>query len=269
MKKLLLGLVLVNIIYYVYAHFKVPEKEEIIVYRGEKGVPLLVTLDELDRPPAVSSHVPIEVDARAIRNKSSADGAATVDAAFAVGNEQSSSEASPPQAAQKDSDSKPAAVAAVAPVTATCQTIGPFADLAVARASRLSLERADIDVKNRKETEEIKGAYWVYLPAYESKEQARAASKVLADNGVKDYFIISDEDNRNGISLGLYNQKSGSERRRSDIAKLGFEPRIARKERQRDYWWLDIQPKASVQDEVWRVDGTPKETKLIARKCEA
>lgn len=266
MRKLLLGLILANLIYFVYARFSEPEKETIIVYRGEKGVPLLVTLDELDRPPAVTSHVPIDVDARAIRNKGTITGVTSSDPVVAMSDDIAASALSknsaPPQMAAPSRPSPPA-------VTAACQTIGPFGDLALAKASRLSLEKAEINVKNRKETRKITGAYWVYLPAYADKAQARAASKVLADNGIKDYFIISDEENRNGISLGLYNQKSGSERRRTDIAKLGFEPLIARKERQRDYWWLDIEPKAPVQEKVWRVDGIGKETKLTERKCEA
>ncbi len=267
MRILLLGLVLANLVYFVYTRFSEPEKENIIVYRGEKGVPLLVTLTELERPPAVTSHVPIEVDARAVRKNVTGADAPTFESVDSYSPDVSSSVVAPVTSVPPDTRAKKEAAPAK-PVTAACQTIGPFADLALAKASRLSLERAEIDVKNRKETKQITGAYWVYLPAYDNKAQARAASKVLADNGVKDYFIISDEENRNGISLGLYNQKNGSERRRADIAKLGFEPLIARKERQRDYWWLDIEPKAPVQEQIWRVDGVAKETKLAARKCE-
>jgi len=266
-KKLLLGLVLANLAYFVYTRFSEPEKEDIIVYRGEKGVPLLVTLAELERPPAVTSHVPIEVDARAIRSNASGANNATSESVISNDSDNLASILTP-ESPPLNTSTANEVPAVVEQITAACQTIGPFADLALAKASRVSLERADIDVKNRKETKQISGAYWVYLPAYENKQQARAASKVLADNGVKDYFIISDEDNRNGISLGLYNQKSGSERRRADIAKLGFQPLIARKERQRDYWWLDIAPTEPVQEEMWRVDGMAKEPTLAARNCE-
>jgi len=141
--------------------------------------------------------------------------------------------------------------------------------LGVAKSARLALEKNKLVVKNRKEMRQIKGAFWVYLPAYADKETAQAASKVLAENGIKDYFIISADEETNGISLGLYNKKSFADRRQTDIARLGFKPLVATREREREYWWLDLETKSPIKDAAWEVDGLSKEIQLTRKECEA
>lgn len=274
MKKLILALILANLLYFAYSRFVDPEKEELVVYRGEKGVPLLVTLNELERPPAVTSHVPLDVTSQTIQNKlGSGSGLPSAPANAAQG-------AAVTAPSDERADAKPEEVKQIAasnnappapsnlPGKGECLTIGPFSDLGVAKSARLALEDNKLAVKNRKEMRQIKGAFWVYLPAYSDKETAQAASKVLADNGIKDYFIISADEETNGISLGLYNKKSFADRRQTDIARLGFKPLVATRERQREYWWLDLETKSPIKNAAWEVDGLSKEIQLTRKECE-
>lgn len=269
MKKLIIVLIIANILYFAYSFLREPEEETLIVYRGEKGVPLLVTLNELERPPAVTSHVPLEVSADLIENKS---GASTEDRniAQALNSDNNApalpvenTAAIPPKPNPDDAPQQPVALSG----KGECLTIGPFSDLGVAKSARLALENNKMAVKNRKEMRQIKGAFWVYLPSYPDKETAQAASKVLAENGIKDYFIISADEEQNGISLGLYNKQSFSDRRRADIARLGFKPLVATRERQREYWWLDLETKSPIKDAAWEVDGLDDDIKLTRKEC--
>ncbi len=275
MKKLIIALILANLLYFAYSRFFEPEQDDPVVYRGEKGVPLLVTLNELERPPAVTSHVPLEVTAQSIQDKLGSGSGLQPEP---LSNEVRNGE--PTQTPQQQSGAKADQVTQIAasnnapPAPSSlagkgeCLTIGPFSDLGVAKSARLALEDNKLAVKNRKEMRQIKGAFWVYLPAYPDKETAQAASKVLAENGIKDYFIISADEEKNGISLGLYNKKSFADRRQTDIARLGFKPQVATRERQREYWWLDLETKSPIKNAAWEVDGLSKEIKLTRIECE-
>lgn len=273
MKKLIILLVLANLFYLVYSMFSEPETTELVAFRGEKGLPLLVKLDELDGPPAVTSHVPLAVSAEAIAAKGESTDQELVAPVSDARVQALSTVAKPVTSASPDNASPAQGTVPAkqdAPVVVAqgkCLTVGPFTDLGVAKSARVSLENNEIAVKSRKELRQIKGAFWVYLPSYPDKETAQAASKVLAENGVKDYFIISEEDNKNGISLGLYNKRSFSDRRRGDIAKLGFKPLITSKERQREYWWLDLDTKKAVKVSDWKVDGVSDDIKLTQVEC--
>lgn len=275
MKKLILALIIANLLYFAYSRFVEPEKEELVVYRGEKGVPLLVTLNELERPPAVTSHVPLEVTAKAIENKLGSGSGLQEQPASAPRNAEvrtradQAADARPDQVRQIAASNNAPPAPSQLPGKGECLTIGPFSDLGVAKSARLALEKNKLVVKNRKEMRQIKGAFWVYLPAYADKETAQAASKVLAENGIKDYFIISADEETNGISLGLYNKKSFADRRQTDIARLGFKPLVATREREREYWWLDLETKSPIKDAAWEVDGLSEEIKLTRKECEA
>lgn len=275
MKKLILALIIANLLYFGYSRIVEPENQEPVVFRGEKGVPLLVTLNELQRPPAVTSHVPLKVTAQSLLNKSDPD---SDQQAVPVNTPREAVEATAPEqgADAKLDEIRQIASASNVPLPTSqlpgkgkCLTIGPFSDLGVAKSARLALEENKIAVKNRKEMRQIKGAFWVYLPAYSDKETAQAASKVLAENGIKDYFIISADEETNGISLGLYNKKSFADRRQTDIARLGFKPLVATRERQREYWWLDLETQSPIKDGAWKVDGLSAEIKLTRKECEA
>lgn len=110
------------------------------------------------------------------------------------------------------------AVAMESALARACQSLGVFEDIAATtelsdRIRDLALPPALQDVK-----------YRVYLPSLASREAALQTSRRLAKAGTTDYFIITTDDRRNAISLGVYSQQEGARRRLAQVARLRFKP---------------------------------------------
>jgi len=82
--------------------------------------------------------------------------------------------------------------------------------------------------------------YWVYLPALASREQALAAARQLSSKGVRDYYVVTAGDQQNTISLGLFRDKGNAEKRRNEVAALGFAPELVTRTEELPVYWLDF-----------------------------
>lgn len=82
--------------------------------------------------------------------------------------------------------------------------------------------------------------YWVHIPPMKSYDAASNVAAALAKAKVRDFFLVKAGDAKNGISLGLFTQKDGAEKRQQQIALLKLNaPRPAIRERAstvRSYW---------------------------------
>lgn len=123
---------------------------------------------------------------------------------------------------------------------ALCYTLGPFKDLDRARAVSVRLDDLGADVQQRSKVEQEQYGYRVYLPPYATREEAVADARKLAEYGVRDYFIITDDqDKKNGISLGLFRKKSGAIRRMAQVRRFDFKPQMEIRYRDTTIYWLD------------------------------
>lgn len=123
---------------------------------------------------------------------------------------------------------------------ALCYTLGPFKDLDRARAVSARLDDLGADVQQRSKVEQEQYGYRVYLPPYATREEAVADARKLAEYGVRDYFIITDDqDKKNGISLGLFRKKSGAIRRMAQVRRFDFKPQMEIRYRDTTIYWLD------------------------------
>jgi hypothetical protein len=104
--------------------------------------------------------------------------------------------------------------------------------------------------------------YWVYLPPFGSRKEADAAANLLRTRGIGDLYVVTDEANRNAISLGVYNQRQGATDRLKDIRKHGFKAEITERFRDEPRFWLDARgvaaalPSADVLKDLGE-DGNP------------
>lgn len=262
MKNFILLLIAANLAFLAYSFLRKPAQEDYVVFRGERGVPLLVRVEELERPPAVTSRVPIDL----VGNGTTKPDRIASEPSIAVASSDKAEPSIPGDNAVGGNPDTPP-LATVQPGASGCFALGPFADLDLLTAVREKLETGVPELRTRREMQQISGAYWVYLPSYPDRDAAREASRVLAASGIRDYFIINDDEERNGISLGLYSRKQGSEQRRMEIAKLGFKPLIKQRERQRELWWLDGRHERALQPDDWRVDGMDEAVTLAETPC--
>jgi hypothetical protein len=154
---------------------------------------------------------------------------------------------------------------------ATCHTIGPFTDLDRAKVVSERIHQLGAKVTRRNKTEQEQYGYRVFLPPYKTREEALAATQKLAKNGIQDYFIISDDEHKNGISLGLFRKKTGAVRRMEQVGRFGFKPQMEIRYKDNTIYWLDYEQTGElVTDSIWReiTEETPNLQKL-PRDCGA
>lgn len=125
----------------------------------------------------------------------------------------------------------------------SCISIGPFPQMNDVNAVQKQLQHAGFTTTLRTENGDIFAGYWVSLPAYKSRVEAEAALAKLHTSGVGDAYLMADDTppNANVISLGLFSEQTNAQRRRDEVAKLGFEPTIQPRTRPGDLGWLDVQ----------------------------
>ena len=133
-----------------------------------------------------------------------------------------------------------AAVAALA-----CATYGPFPSADALHAAEAILKPAGLQYTEHAVPGRAQLGYWVYLPPFGSKREADAAAGMLKRRGVGDLYVVTDEANRNAISLGVFSQKNGAVERQKDMRKLGFKALMAERFRDEPRYWLDARGAAN------------------------
>ncbi|HET6632508.1 MAG TPA: SPOR domain-containing protein [Rhodanobacteraceae bacterium] len=137
------------------------------------------------------------------------------------------------------SPSGPHAQATVPQAGERCFSLGPFATEADMRAALGALSPRVARIQYRKEQTTASRGWWVYLPALPSREQALTTARALADQGVRDYYVVTAGDNENTISLGLFHDAANARRRQQQIAALGVHPALTERIEQVPVWYVD------------------------------
>ena len=121
-----------------------------------------------------------------------------------------------------------------------CRTLGPFPTQADSRAAMNALTPLTKRIRVRATHATQTRGYWVYLPAMPSREEALATARALSQKGVRDYYVVTAGDAQNTISLGLFRDQSNADRRRAEIAALGFTPQVTARTEDLPAYWLDF-----------------------------
>jgi hypothetical protein len=153
------------------------------------------------------------------------------------------------------------ATASLATSAQACATYGPFPSEDALHSAEAILKPAGLQVNEHTVAGRAQLGYWVYLPPFGSKSEADAAAALLKRRGVGDLYVVTDEANRNAISLGVFNQQSGAVERQKAMKKLGFKALMAERFRDEPRYWLDVRgtgamPGAEAFKELGE-DGTP------------
>jgi cell division septation protein DedD len=122
----------------------------------------------------------------------------------------------------------------------TCASIGPFATQADMRGAINALTPLVNRVQYREAHATETRGYWVYLPATSSREQALGIARQLSAKGVRDYYVVTAGDQQNTISLGLFRDRGNAEKRRNEVAALGFSPDLVTRTEELPVYWIDF-----------------------------
>ena len=134
------------------------------------------------------------------------------------------------------------------PSAPSCYTLGPFDDERQGDAYSRLRELAE-QVQQRQITEQEQYGYQVFIPPLTSLVRARRIAAELKQQGLTDYFIMTGENNRNGISLGLFREKRYASRHLAVVRKKGFEATMEPRYRERVRYWFNYRDDGNRVDE--------------------
>jgi hypothetical protein len=121
-----------------------------------------------------------------------------------------------------------------------CIAIGPFPTQSDMRVAINALTPSVKRIQSREAQTQQSRGWLVYLPAPATREEALAVARQLYSGGVRDYYVVTAGKAQNTISLGLFKDRNNAERRRAEIAGLGFTPAITERTEQLPVYWVDL-----------------------------
>jgi hypothetical protein len=129
--------------------------------------------------------------------------------------------------------------AAAQPSNGACASIGPFPTQVDMRTALNALTPLVARIQYREARSTETRGYWVYLAAQSNREKALALARQLSEKGVRDYYVVTAGDQPNTISLGLFHDQANADKRRDEVAKLGFAPEVVARTEELPVYWID------------------------------
>ena len=106
---------------------------------------------------------------------------------------------------------------------AVCMQAGKFKDrVAAVKAAKWMKSQGSEVIEISQEKHRVVKGYWVFLPAFSSREAAAAKLRELRGLGIHDVALIGKGAAAPRISLGVYKNKSNMHRRVAELKKLGY-----------------------------------------------
>lgn len=149
-----------------------------------------------------------------------------------------------------------------------CFTIGPFDKSDSADRARARLAELGLDPEQRVLTEEEVYGYQVLLPPYPDRQAALEATRELVEKGIDEYFVVTEPELENAISLGLFQRKRFAVRHTAYLRELGFEPEMRVRTEEVTRYWQDYRdPQGRVTPEVLESLSTDTPLQRLERPC--
>lgn len=143
-----------------------------------------------------------------------------------------------------------------------CYSSGPISSEAELRGNVEQLSRLSSRLQVRETSARVIRGYSVFLPAFESRDEALRGARQLSAAGLRDYYVVTAGDQENTISLGLFRQQENAQRRLQQVQALGFNARLSERADTEQQYWIDFNPLADA-GEAWR--GVPVVARMGAR----
>lgn len=121
---------------------------------------------------------------------------------------------------------EPAPVPVEAATGEHCLRFGPFADPAARDAARSALAAAGVPAQPRESPARPGRGWKVYLPAFPTREQARAMGERIKAAGISDWYVLNEGADANSIALGRYGGEEAARRREAELKAKGI-PAVA------------------------------------------
>jgi hypothetical protein len=125
---------------------------------------------------------------------------------------------------------------------ARCVSVGPFDDLAGAARAAATLHQRGLETRQRAEQGSALVSYWVYVDGLRSAQEETRVMRRLERGRISDASVMpaSDTSGRR-ISVGLFSDRSGAERRSRAVEKLGIKTHIVEQAQSGAAYWIDFE----------------------------
>ena len=119
-----------------------------------------------------------------------------------------------------------------------CYTIGPVKEKAraIEISGRYSGKRITTSLKSSLEKQYM--GMMVYIGGHKTREEALQTANRLSAKGVRDHIIVSEPDEPNLLSLGVFGLKKNADRLKNQVKRLGFAAETEPRYRERTIYWI-------------------------------
>ena len=126
------------------------------------------------------------------------------------------------------------------PAPLACLSLGPFRNQSDAENATARLQTEGLAPRQRSAEGVVGGGYWVHLPPYPTRADARRAVAEINQNGVPDAYIVRTGEDINAIALGLLTELDRAERLATEVRSIGFDAQIAERILTDTVFWVDV-----------------------------
>jgi hypothetical protein len=124
---------------------------------------------------------------------------------------------------------------------ARCVSVGPFDDLAGAARAAATLKERGLATRQRAEQGTPLTSYWVYVGGVRSEQEQTRVLRRLQKGKVRDASAMPPADGgERRISVGLFSDRAGAERRSRAVEKLGLKTKIEEQSQTSAAYWIDF-----------------------------
>jgi len=154
------------------------------------------------------------------------------------------------------------------PAVDLCYTLGPFSEMKTLRLVTREIKDYVVEASFRSREEQEQAMFRVFLRPVGSKHEANALIKELVSKNIRDYFIINDGPNKNGISLGYFSEKGRAYSYADRVRKLGFGVVAEPVFRTYTIYWLDYRIKTGheIPQQIFD-DNLENSSQRLSRAC--
>jgi len=137
---------------------------------------------------------------------------------------------------------------AVRPGTgARCLTVGPFKDVSRSDRAISLLRDRGFEPSPRTESGSAWAGYWVYVGDLKSEAEQAEVLRKLEAAGIMDAHSMPDTGSGLQVSVGLFSDRGGADRRQRSVERMGLSAAMMEKNQNGTLYWVDLNPDSSRQ----------------------
>jgi hypothetical protein len=126
-------------------------------------------------------------------------------------------------------------------------TVGPFKDVSRSGRAISLLRESGFTPKQRTENGDAWAGYWVYIGGLKSEAEQADILRKLEANGIMDAHSMPNTGDGLQVSVGLFSDRGGADRRSRSVQRLGLKADIMEKSQTGTLYWVDLNPDGSKQ----------------------